>query len=430
MTKYPFQISILPSGLRIITAEMPHMESVAIGVWACVGGRYEPAEVSGISHFVEHMNFKGTARRSSLKISQAIESVGGVINGFTGEEATCYYVKVRYPKFKNALDVILDLYFHSRFDPVELDRERDVIKEEIRMYNDVPQQIVYDDFNSIIWRNHPLGRSLLGTFDSIDNLSRRKLNTFRNQYYTTANTIISVAGNIRHDAVINLVADYTRGLRSSSRDLPPEFKPFRSAQRAPRFHIRHKPVEQAHAIAGFRTFGRTDPRRFQLRLLSTILGENMSSRLNHEIREKRGIAYSVHSQVTRYIETGTLQITIATEPGKLVKALELIMRMCRSIAEKGVTATELRHAREFVRGNVGLALERTTDHMIWLGESLLTSATVLTIEDIMAGYDLVTLDDIQAVARHVFELKALNLAVTSPACERPELETAITGLSS
>ena len=423
MTKYPFNITSLPSGLRIITGHMHHMESVSIGVWACVGGRYETAELSGISHFIEHMNFKGTPSRTGRKISQAIESIGGVINGFTGEEATCYYAKVRYPKFQNALEVILDLYFNSHFDQAEINRERDVIKEEIRMYDDVPQQLVYEDFNTLMWPRHPLGQSLLGTFDSIDSFSRKALLAFRNRTYTPANTIISVAGNIRHEDVVAAVKKYTTGLKKGK---PVEScTPFRSRQRSTRLHVRIKQFEQAHAIMGFRTFGRTDPRRFQLRLLSTMLGENMSSRLNHEIREKRGLAYSIHSQVSRYIDTGALQITIGTDPQKLPRALALILSTCRSIAEKGVRPIELRHAKEFVRGNVGLALERTTDHMIWLGEGLLISDAVLTIEEIIDQYDRVTLEDIQSVAQQVFIQKALSLVIVSPSCNTQQIKTLI-----
>jgi predicted Zn-dependent peptidase len=421
MTKYPFQIATLPSGLQVITGQMHHMESVSIGVWARVGGRYEDPTSSGISHFIEHMNFKGTPRRTARKISQAIESIGGIINGFTGEEATCYYAKVRYPKFNNALEVVLDLYFNSTFDPAEISRERDVIKEEIRMYSDVPQQLVYEDFNTTMWPDHPLGQSLLGTFDSIDSFTRRKLLAFRNQYYTPANTIISVAGNISHDAVVAAVEKCTAGMKKGKP--APECSPFRTAQRSPRLHVRTKQIEQAHAIMGFRTSGRNDPQRFQLRLLSTILGENMSSRLNHEIREKRGLAYSIHSQVSRYQDTGALQITIGTDAQKLPQALSLILAMCRSIAEKGVKPIELRHAKEFVRGNVGLALERTTDHMIWLGEGLLISNDVLTIEDIINQYNRVTLDDIQRIAQQVFVKKGLNLAIVTPSCNTRQIKS-------
>jgi len=369
------------------------------------------------------MNFKGTPTRTGRKISQAIESIGGVINGFTGEEATCYYAKVRYPKFRNALEVIMDLYFHSHFDQAEINRERDVIKEEIRMYDDVPQQLVYEDFNSTMWPNHPLGQSLLGSFDSIDSFTRKKLLAFRNRYYTPANTIISVAGNISHDDVVAAVKKYSKGLRKGKPAEP--CSPFRYRQRKPRVQVRIKQFEQAHAIMGFRTFGRNDPRRFQLRLLSTILGENMSSRLNHEIREKRGLAYSIHSQVARYLDTGALQITIGTDAQKLQRALSLILSTCRSITEKGVRPIELRHAKEFVRGNVGLALERTTDHMIWLGEGLLISNSVLTIEEIIEQYDRVTLEDIQRVAAQVFVKKALNLVIVSPTCDTPKIKSLI-----
>ncbi len=419
MNKYPFQITKMPNGLRIITAEMPHMESVAVGVWAGVGGRHETLEFGGISHFLEHVCFKGTKRRTARQISQAIEGVGGNMNGFTSEETTCYYAKVRYPKFERALDVLLDVFRHSLFAPAEIERERGVIKEEVRMYMDMPQQLVYEDFNAAVWQDHPLGRSLLGTFESIDRISRKDLVSFRETYYTPDNSIVSVVGNVRHEDVVKAVRRRTADWRSS-RATPP-LVPFRGRQRMPRIHFRVRPIEQAHAVMGFRAVSRKDPDRFPLKMLSTILGENMSSRLNHEIREKRGWAYSVHSHVTRFLDTGALLIGLGTDAGNLTKALKLILAICAGIAEKGVKPIELRHAKEFVRGNVALAMERTTEYMIWLGENLLTTNEVLSIDDALKRYDSVTLDGVQRVARRIFRDKGLNLALVSPEVDRKEI---------
>ncbi|NLF38265.1 insulinase family protein [bacterium] len=414
-TKYLFFITTLPCGLRVITAPMPYMESVAIGVWAAVGGRYEAPAQSGISHFLEHLTFKGTRRRTARQISLAIEGVGGTLNGFTGEEVTCYYAKVRYTRFTYALDVLLDMYRGSTFPLDEVERERRVIKEEIKMYLDVPQQVVYDDLNTTMWPGQPLGRALLGTFETVDAMRRSDIVAFHDAYYAPGTTVISVAGNVSHDAAVTAVARALR--REWKRQAAPAYAPCTERQRRPRIHLRQRQTEQAHLLIGLRSFGKLDPQRYALRLLSTVLGENMSSRLNHEIREKRGLAYDVDSSITYFYDTGAMRISAGTDVAAMPKTLKLTMGICRDVLRNGVSSRELKHAKDYIRGHIALTLERTAEYMLWLGESLLTTNSVMSVEDILAAYDAVTPDDIQRVAARVFNNRNLSVAVVAPATD-------------
>ena len=422
--RQPFSCSLLPCGLRVITADLSQMQSVAAGIWAGAGGRYESPELNGISHFLEHMNFKGTARRSARQISKAIESVGGNMNGFTSEESTCYYAKVCHTRFARALDVLLDLYAGSVFRESEVSKERQVIKEETRMYTDMHQQIVYEDLNAIMWPRHPLGRPLLGTFESLDRIGAPELRAYRDAHYVPANTVISVAGNIRHEDVVHMVR--TNTVDWARRPAPAPMARFRPGQRAPRLHFRTRPIEQTHMVIGVRAFSRTAPERFALRMLSTILGENMSSRLNHEIRERRGLAYAVQSNVVRYFDTGALQIGVSSDPANAPRVLGLVLKICRDIAERGCRPAELRHAREFVRGNVALSLERTTDYMLWMGENLLTVNHVLTMDELLERFDSVSVADVQRVAATVFRDSRLSLALVTPEIDRAAIRDLVT----
>lgn len=412
MSTSDYTLSTLPNGVRVISAELPHMQSVAIGVWAGVGGRYESAEENGMSHVLEHMNFKGTAKRNARQISESIEGIGGTINGFTSEEVTCYYAKVRYTKFSRAVDVLLDLYANSLFSSHELARECSVIKEEIRMYNDMPQQVAYENITASMWKNHPLGRSILGTFDTLDSFSHSTVKAFHTKHYSPENTVISVVGNISHEDVVEHVLKHTHTWKKSQKSAV--CLPYKERQRAPRFTLQMRPVEQAHFVLGFKALNRTDPDRFALRLLTVILGENMSSRLHQDIREKHGLAYSVHAHTLRLIDTGAVMIACGTDPSRLSKACERIVHNIKRIIEKGVRKKELNHAKEYVRGNVALSMERTTSYMLWLGENLLTTNSVLPINNVLDAYDKITLEDIQESAARIFSPKKATLSVVSP----------------
>ncbi|RLD09682.1 MAG: insulinase family protein [Chlamydiae bacterium] len=419
MSKFPFKETKLDNNLKIVTAEMPFMESVAVGILVGIGGRHEQDEELGISHFLEHACFKGTKKRNARQISQAIEGMGGSINGFTSEEVTCYYAKVRYPKFEKAFDVLADMYLNAVFNCSEMNRERGVIKEEIKMYMDMPGQLVYDDFSATIWKNHPLGRSVLGTFESVDRIKSKDLVNFRKNNYTPNNTVISVAGNISHNDVLKCVKKHLA--KWDSKGPVPKFIPVKSNQKKPRVNIRNQSTEQAHLVAGFRSVGRLHPDRFSLRVLSNILGGNMSSRLNHEIREKRGLAYSVHSHLSRFTDVGSLIISLDTNVKTLSDALSLVLKNCVNIAEKGIKKTELKHAKEYLNGIMALTMEHTTEFMIWLGRNSLTESDFLTIEQLIEKTNDVTADDVQRIARKVFKNNRLNIALIADNIDNKEI---------
>ncbi|MCX7004117.1 MAG: pitrilysin family protein [bacterium] len=418
-----YVLTTLPAGLRVATMEMPQMTSVALGMWAGVGGRHEHASHSGISHFIEHMNFKGTRRRTARAIAREIECVGGASNGFTSEETTCFYVKVPSAHVACALDVLNDSYHHSIFPAHELRRERAVIHEEARMYQDMPQQLVYDDFNVLIWGDHPLGRPLIGTAATIAAFSREQLLAYRNQHYTTGNTVISVAGNVRHEQVLQLLNARLGAWRTDG--APAACQPHHARQARPRVHLRVKPIEQAHVVLGFRSAGRRSPQRYALRLLCTILGETMSSRLNQEIREKRGLAYSVGASLTRFHETGMLQISVSAEVRNVTRVVRLALDICAALARDGVRPRELQLAQEYVRGTIVLSLERTTDCMMWLGESLITRGVIENTAEMLARYDAVTCADIQAAARDLFVDHKLSAAFVSPRLDEARVTAAV-----
>lgn len=399
------------------------MQSVAVGVWAGVGSRYESPQESGISHVVEHMNFKGTHRRNARQISEAIEGVGGAMNGFTCEEATCYYAKVHHTKLARAIDVLLDIYKDSLFSPQELTRECNVIKEEIRMYNDIPHHVVQENITAIMWKNHPLGQSILGTFSSLDNVSQDRLRAFHSRYYTPRNTVISVAGNVCHDDVIACIEKHTDRWKAPRQSV--SFSPYKEAQRTARFSMVTRPTEQAQFVLGFKGLHRTDPARFAFRLLSVILGENMSSRLHQDIREKRGLAYSVNTHTMRLIDTGALMVSCGTEPTQLNTALQRVVYNIRRVTQSGVTKKELAHAKEYVRGHLALSLERTASYMLWLGEYLLTTNAVMPMKDVLNAYTAVTQDDITRIASRIFMPQKASLAVVAPSIDESFLRTTV-----
>jgi len=302
---------------------MPQMESVAIGVWVGIGGRYEPKRVSGISHFIEHLLFKGTDRRNAKQISETVEGIGGYLNAFTGEENTCYYAKASHKHLDTLLDVLSDMYLHPRFAVSEIDKERQVIKEELLMYRDQPDHYVHELLTEIVWPEHPLGRSLTGTPESLDAIHRATLLDFKRRKYVAANTIVAVAGHCRHD---DIVARVQRTLSLSRNGAAPSFVPARDGQRAPRLRFLSKGVEQTHLALAIRGYSRKDPKRFAMKLLSVIVGENMSSRLFQAVRERHGLAYSIQSSTSFFADTGVLIISAGLDTKRLPKALDLCCR--------------------------------------------------------------------------------------------------------
>jgi predicted Zn-dependent peptidase len=406
-----YHVTQLPNGLTVATAEMPHMMSVSVGLWVGVGSRYEPDQLNGVCHFIEHLLFKGTKKRSAKEISQAVEGIGGYLNAFTSEETTCFHARACHDRFDELLDVLLDMLLDSRFDPAEIGKEREVIKEEMAMYLDEPQHLVQELLNATLWPDQPLGRPITGTEKTLDAMVRAHLVGYLRENYVPANTLIVAAGRLKHRQVVRAVAQYARRFRTADR---PRFTPARSDQRAPRIRLFTKKTEQTQLALGIRTCSRQDERRYALRLLNTILGENMSSRLFQVVREDRGLAYSIYSTPSFFGDAGDLVISAGLDTDNLTKTLRLILCELRRIREAAPSAAELRRAQDYVVGQIDLSLESTDNQMNWLGEQLLGYGKIFRPGELKRRLRAVTAGQIRAVARDFFRPERLNLALVSP----------------
>ena len=406
-----YHLTQLQNGLTVATAEMPHMSSVSVGLWVGVGSRYEPAPLNGVCHFIEHLLFKGTKRRSAKAISQAVEGIGGYLNAFTSEEMTCFHARAGHDRFEALLDVLLDMRLDSRFDPVEIGKEREVIKEEMAMYLDEPQHHVQELLNATLWPGQPLGRPITGTEQTLDAMTRAHLVGYLRENYVPANTLIVAAGRLKHRQVVQAVARYFRRFGTADR---PRFTAAGNDQQVPRIRLFTKQTEQTQIALGIRTCSRQDDRRYALRLLNTILGENMSSRLFQVVREDRGLAYSIYSTPSFFGDAGDLVISAGLDTGNLTKTLSLILRELRRLREAAPSAAELRRAQDYVIGQIDLSLESTDNQMNWVGEQLLGYGTILPPAQIKRHLRAVTAGEIRAVARDFFRPDRLSLALVSP----------------
>lgn len=409
-----FSTEKLPCGAGLAVAEIPHVESVSVGLWLGVGGRNEPERINGISHFIEHMIFKGTKTRNARQISEEIEGVGGYLNAFTAEEMTCYFAKAAARHLDKVCDVLIDMLVNSSFPPEEIERERGVICEEIRMYEDQPQQVAQEKLNAMIWANHPLGRPLAGSVKHVQRMSRADLLGYLKKHYHAGNLWIAVAGNVTAPQVRKTLEPLLKRLPKGHTTAA---VPAKNHQRTALVEVVRKPIEQSHIALGLRSVSRHDQRRYALRLLSVVLGENMSSRLFQIIREKHGLAYSVQSSVSYLNDTGSFSILAGVENGKLNKALSLILKTTKQFAAKGPTAQELVRAKEYALGQMALSLESTTNQMMWLGEHSISHGRVVDPKTVAAKIEAVTAADIKSVAQWLTTDSHLSLAVVSPVAE-------------
>src|SRR5262245_52688487 len=326
---------------------MPQMLSVSVGVWVGIGSRYEPAPLNGVCHFIEHLLFKGTRKRSAKEISQAVEGIGGYLNAFTSEEITCFHARASADRFDELLEVLADMYLHSRFAPLDITKERDVIKEEVAMYLDQPQHHVQELLNATLWPDQPLGRPITGTNQSLDAMKREHLVNYLRDHYVSGSTLIAAAGKLKHQQIVKAVSRYAKGFKAGKR---PRFAPARNQQSAPRIRLFTRKTEQTQLALGIRTCSRHDDRRYALRVLNTILGENMSSRLFQVVREDRGLAYSIYSAPSFFDDAGDLVISAGLDTDNVTQALSLILRELRRLTETPPGAAELRRARDYVLG--------------------------------------------------------------------------------
>jgi predicted Zn-dependent peptidase len=412
---------VLPGGLRVVSEQVPGVRSVALGIWVAVGSRDEKASLHGASHFLEHLLFKGTERRSALDISSVMDAVGGEMNAFTAKEYTCYYARVLDEDLALAVDVVADLVTSSLVTPDDVEVERGVILEEIAMHDDDPGDVVHDTFAEALWGDSPLGRNVIGSVESIEGLTRKQIDGFYRKRYDLPHMVVSASGALHHDELVRLVeqAFVLEG------DAAPA--PLRSAARRPRSYSRvlHVPrrTEQANLVLGTTGLPRDDPRRFALTVLSTALGGGMSSRLFQSVREERGLAYSVYSYTDAHADTGSFGVYAGCSPGKVGKVLDLVRAELSQVAGEGVLDEEVRRAQGNLRGQMVLGLEDTGSRMSRLGKAELAHGEVLTTEQVLERISAVTPDDVREVARDVLE-RPLALAVIGP-YGKTDLEKAI-----
>ncbi|MEP6671980.1 MAG: pitrilysin family protein [Chthoniobacter sp.] len=409
--EFPYRLSRLPNGVRIASVEMPWMRSVSIGVWAGVGGRHESAEMSGISHFMEHLLFKGTKKRTAKRITESVEGLGGYLNAFTTEDHTCYYAKAASAHLPELCDVLGDMYLESQFAPGEIEREREVIREEILMYRDHPAQHAQELLTATMWPGHPLGRPLTGTVETIGKLRRPHFVDFRTQHYTGSTTIITVAGPVYHERVVELLKPIFGRLPKGR---SPRFTRTRPKDGGAQVSLFPQETEQTHLAMGFHAFGRTDERRYALKLLSVILGENMSSRLFQKLRERHGFCYSVQTSMVTLADTGAIQVYAGLDAGNLEKAVKMILRELENICHKAPIRTELKKAQDYTIGQTFMGLESTSNQIMWMGESLLGYGKVLDPSEVERKILAVTPQDIQRVACHCLNRVRLGVAIVGP----------------
>lgn len=402
----------LDNGLRILTTPMPHTRSVSVGIFTGVGSRYEAEAERGISHFIEHMMFKGTERRpSAQQIAEAIEGLGGVMNANTGNEVTTYWAKVAHHHLPVALDVLVDMFHHSRFEPSEVEKERQVIIQEINRMMDMPDSWVHVLIAQLIWPAHPVGWEIAGTKESVVGITRQDMLDYIASTYTPRNTVISLAGKLDPSKVREQLMEELEAWEGES---PRSFLPATDAPPGPNLRVEFKETEQAHLCVGLRGLSMNDPDRFKLRLLNVILGEGMSSRLFLEIREKRGLAYSVGSYTSYLRDTGAIILYAGVLPHKAEDVVSAMTEQLGLLREKAVPDAELSKAKEFTKGRILLRMEDTFANAQWVGQQEVLDQEVLTVDQVIEHLDAVTSADVQEVAQHLVATEQLNLAVVGP----------------
>jgi predicted Zn-dependent peptidase len=405
------RVTKLPGGLRIATCEMPHAETASMGIWASVGGRHEPAKLNGISHFIEHMLFKGTARRSARRIMEEIEGVGGDMNAFTAEERTCYYATAAAEHFPRVCDVLCDLYRNPRFAPRDIDRERGVIAEEILMYQDEPSSLVEELLEGKYWEGHPLGRPITGTVQTIEAMDAESFRAYRSSHYNATSTVVTAAGRVDHDRVVDSVFRLLEGL---PRRKPPAAQPCPPPSRSPRIVTAARDIQQTQLAMAFPGFSHCDDRRYAAHLLHVVLGANATSRLFQELREKRGLCYSVSSHLLTLNDGGYLGVSAGLDRRNIEKSLSLVLSQCESLAGKNIPASELRRAKEFAIGSARMSLERASSQNMRLGGSILAHGEIVDPEVVNEKIRRVTPDEIREAACQILDPSRITISVVGP----------------
>jgi predicted Zn-dependent peptidase len=414
-----YQKTTLDNGLRVITSNMPHTHSVCVAIFVNVGSRYESDSDAGTSHFIEHLLFRGTQRRPTPRdISEAIEGVGGVLNGATDKELTFYWCKVSEDHFLDAVDVLVDMLRNSNFNPEDIEKERHVIIEEINMCKDSPSQQVGMLIDELLWPQHPLGRDIAGTKESVGLIDRPGLLSYLDARYTPESTVITVTGNIKHqevlDVIVKLLGNWSNHTQRSNylsyREIPGE-----------RLIIEKRDTEQAHLCLALPGISILDPQRFSLDLLNVILGEGMSSRLFSEIRDKLGLAYSIASYVDHFLDTGSLTVSASVDPDNLNKTIAAVLAQLELVKD-GIPESEMRKAREISKGRLLLRMEDSRNVAGWLGGQEVLTDHILTLDEVVTIINSITAEQLQEIARELIITNKFKLAIVGPVSDTGTLK--------
>lgn len=389
--------TVLPNGVRVLTESVPQFVSTSLGIWVENGSRYEDPSENGISHFLEHLFFKGTERRSAKRIAEEIDAVGGVLNAFTGKEYTCYYAKVLREDLPLALDVLSDLFLHSKFDPEEIERERTVVLQEISEIEDTPDDYVHDLFNRRFWPGHPLSMPICGSAETVGDMKRDDFLAFIARRYRPDRIVVSAAGGVDHDRLVDSVSAAFGSLSGTTEK--PRFSPPRPQ---PGLEVWEKDLEQVHMNLGVPGISHDDPRRYAAFVMNTALGGGMSSRLFQEVREKRGKAYSIASFLSSYVGAGYLAVYTGLSASCVAEVLEVVVRELSTLRRDGLAPDELARAKSQIKGNMLLALESSDSRMGRIAKNELYFGHDVPPEEVAREIDAVGADDVLAIARDLF----------------------------
>jgi predicted Zn-dependent peptidase len=419
--------TILPSGLRIVTEEVSTSRSAAVGIWANVGSRDEGKTVAGASHFLEHLLFKGTKTRTALQISSSIEAVGGEMNAFTGQEYTCFYARVIDSDLPLAVDVVTDLITSSTFTADDVDSERKVVLSEIAVRDDDPSDYIHELYLDTYYGDSPVGRSILGTVDSINKMPRNSIYNYYKKHYQPENLVVSVAGNVKHKKVVKMVEEALS--KDGFLDVPNNKHEVRAATpiKTPglgEVGLIDRKTEQAHILYGFPGLARSDDRRFALSVLSSAIGGGMASRLFQEIREKRGLAYTTYAYPQQFAGTGTLAFYAGCRTEKAEEVIKLMRDISESVAQHGLTDEEISRAKGAVTGGLILGQEDTGSRMSRIGKSELVYGEIMSFDDILNKVRSVTPEQVHQLARDLFSAPA-TLALVGPFRSKAKFEKVI-----
>lgn len=397
----------LKNGVSVVYEQIPWVRSVSLGIWVRTGSRNESLENNGLSHLIEHMFFKGTKSRTAEEISHTIDGIGGQLNAFTGKECTCFYTKTLDEHIDIAMDLLSDMFFNSKFEKEDISVEKNVITEEIAMYEDSPEDLVHDLLSETVWKDSSIGYPILGTIKSLKKIDRDMILDYRSERYTPKNTVIAVAGNFDELKLLELLERYF-GFWQSRID---ELNDFPEAQFKQNITIKRKKTEQAHICIGFEGVANGDDMLYPLLAVNNILGGGMSSRLFQNIREKKGLAYSIYSYPSTYNNVGLFTIYSGMKPNLLVEVTKLIYDEVMLLKDKGISLEELNKSKEQLKGNYILGLESTSSRMSSIGKSELLLGYTYSQEEVLQKIQAITMEDVNEVIRRVFDIKKVGVSV-------------------